>query len=103
MPLSFCRERDELERQINAVLRQISANSTEASRIARDAVDESEEAHAKSHASFIALHNADSLLKERLDTLKQCLELHKDCHGCATAGPWPTRMKDSSDRSPAEE
>jgi hypothetical protein len=75
MPLVVCQERDELEKHINALLRRLSENSTRAADIAQRTGPESS-------AVFNALHNADSLLRERLETLKYCLQLHKDCHGC---------------------
>ena len=75
MPTPMCHERDELERRINAVLRQLATNANAASNLARKA--QPENAH-----EFDALHKEDILLKERLQTLKDCLLLHKDWHGC---------------------
>jgi hypothetical protein len=75
MPLSVCRERDELEKQINALLRQVSENSRKASHLAQDSSPGTD-------AEFKSLHNEDTLLKERCETLKYCLQLHKDTHGC---------------------
>jgi hypothetical protein len=73
--LVVCRERDELEKEINALLRLMSENSTTAGRLAQHPKPETE-------AQFRSLHNEDTLLRERIDSLKYCLQLHKDCHGC---------------------
>jgi hypothetical protein len=75
MVLVVCRERDELEKQINAQLRLMSENSTKAAKLAHHPEPETE-------AQFRSLHNEDALLKERIETLKYCLQLHKDWHGC---------------------
>jgi hypothetical protein len=75
MPLVVCQERDELEKHIHALIRQLSENSTKAAHLAQRQGPESS-------IEFNALHNADSLLRERLETLKYCLHLHKDYHGC---------------------
>ena len=74
MPIVVCRERDELEKQISGLLREISDNSAKASQIAQH--DEPQV------TAFVQLHNEDNLLRARLEALKFCLELHKDCHQC---------------------
>jgi hypothetical protein len=75
MPLAFCRERDELEKQINSLIRLVSENSTKAADLALHPGPETD-------PQFQSLHNEDVLLRTRLETLKYCLQLHKDCHGC---------------------
>jgi hypothetical protein len=75
MTLAFCRERDELEKRMSALLRSLSENSSKAAKLARKPGPETSQ-------EFASLHNADTLLRERLETLKSCLELHRDCHGC---------------------
>jgi hypothetical protein len=76
MVLSVCRERDELEKQINALLRSLSQNSRKAAGLAMGAKPSTDA------AEFGSLHQDDVLLRERLEALKYCLQLHKDCHGC---------------------
>jgi hypothetical protein len=75
MPLAICRERDELEKRINSLLRLLLENSRKGADLAQHHAPDA-------NPQFMALHNADTLLRERLATLKDCLELHKDLHGC---------------------
>jgi hypothetical protein len=75
MKLVFCRERDELEKRIAASLRLLSENSTKAAALAKKPTRES-------HLEFSALHSQDTRLRDEVKTLKDCLQLHKDCHGC---------------------
>jgi hypothetical protein len=75
MPLAVCHERDELEREISASLRAMSRNSRTASEIAQQSGPQTD-------VQFKSLHNEDIVLRERIETLKYCLQLHKDCHGC---------------------
>jgi hypothetical protein len=72
---TFCRERDEMEMRINALLRELSDSSRKASELAK---------HPGSDADFLfsSLHSSDNAIRARLETLKFCLRLHKDCHGC---------------------
>jgi hypothetical protein len=76
MQLPACRERDELEKQIGELLRVLSENSTKASDLAKG------DKPSAVVTEFAAIHHEDTLLRDRLETLKYCVQLHKDCHGC---------------------
>jgi hypothetical protein len=69
-----CRERDELERQVNASLLELARNS--------HALADMANAPPTSKLAFDNLRMDTTILTERLRVLRDCLRLHKDAHGC---------------------
>lgn len=74
--MKICRERDELENQINELFREILELTSRAISITLRADNVSR------HPEFAPVHDHDNLLRARLETLKYCLKLRKDCHAC---------------------
>jgi hypothetical protein len=72
VPITRCREREQLEREIHKVVRQLSHNANEALKLAGKG----------DHSIFDRLREDHAILSERLRVLEECLGLHKDLHGC---------------------
>jgi hypothetical protein len=70
-----CRERDELEKRISAVVHEMSQNSKAAGKLATHEP-------AGGAQAFDDLHARDIVLAVKLQILRECLRLHEDCHGC---------------------
>jgi hypothetical protein len=74
MPRATCHERDELERRINLALHQLTENTRSASNLAKQ--------NPADPRDFSLLQNQNAVLAEQLRVLRDCLQLHKDWHGC---------------------
>jgi hypothetical protein len=73
MHVLSCPERDELEKQLNEALRELSEASRHASNLAREN---------GVALQFVAIQAQHDILTERIRVLRECLHLHKDWHGC---------------------
>jgi hypothetical protein len=71
--MNRCREREELEKEIHRIVRELARNAREAAKVAVGGGQQKR---------FEDLRDNHSLLSERLTVLKHCLELHRQSHGC---------------------
>ncbi len=75
MPFNLCQERNAIQNKVNLALSALSEKSRRAHLLCS-------EKGAEAQAAFAALRQEHALLQERVTTLKECLELHKEWHGC---------------------
>jgi len=73
MPLSRCPERMELEDRVNECLEALNRTVRQASRYVGEQATE---------RMFHTQETVDAQETARLETLQECLRLHRRCHGC---------------------